>query len=79
MDATYSPAKIMRNAWYLKRIRPATTFAACLRKAWRNERLAVIHARIDRRRATDGGSCYRPELLTVPADYYGAANRYYGD
>nr|WP_308661011.1 hypothetical protein [uncultured Alistipes sp.] len=55
-------------------------FAACLRKAWRNEKLAMLRAKIEKRpteqpKATE----YRPELLTVPADYYGVRRQYYGD
>ena len=41
MKATYNKSKIMRNAWYLKKSQPSMTFSACLRKAWRNEKLAV--------------------------------------
>ncbi|WP_289110384.1 hypothetical protein [uncultured Alistipes sp.] len=55
-------------------------FAACLSKAWRNEKLAMMRAKIEKRpteqpKATE----YRPELLTVPADYYGVRRQYYGD
>ena len=42
MKATYNKSKIMRNAWYLKRANASMTFSACLRKAWRNEKLAVM-------------------------------------
>lgn len=49
-------------------------------KAWRNEKLAMLTARIENRpteqpKATE----YRPELLIVPADYYGNSRAYYGD
>ena len=55
-------------------------FSACLRKAWRNEKLAIMTAKIENRpteqpKATE----YRPELLTVPADFYGVRGQYYGD
>ena len=49
MKATYNKSKIMRNAWYLKRANASMTFSACLRKAWRNEKLAVMTAIIENR------------------------------
>ena len=77
---TYDKSKIMKNAWYLKQVQPSMTFSACLKKAWRNEKLAMLTARIENRpteqpKATE----YRPELLIVPADYYGNSRTYYGD
>lgn len=80
MKATYNKSKIMRNAWYLKKVQPAQTFSACLKKAWRNEKLAIRTARIEGRtieapKATN----YCPELLQVPAYYYGVRGAYYGD
>lgn len=76
----YNKSKIMRNAWYLKRANASMSFSACLKKAWRNEKLAMLTARIENRpteqpKATE----YRPELLIVPADYYGNSRTYYGD
>lgn len=53
MKATYNKSKIMRNAWYLKRANASMTFSACLRKAWRNEKLAVMTAIIEK--PPDGG------------------------
>lgn len=49
-------------------------------KAWRNEKLAIMTAKIENRpteqpKATE----YRPELLTVPSDFYGVRGMYYGD
>lgn len=75
----YNLSKIMRNAWYLKRV-SSMNFSACLRKAWRNEKLAIMTAKIENRpteqpKATE----YRPELLTVPENFYGVAGQYYGD
>ena len=80
MKATYNKSKIMRNAWYLKKVQPSMTFSACLKKAWRNEKLAMMAAKIENRpteqpKATE----YHPELLIVPADYYGTSRTYYGD
>ena len=80
MKATYNKSKIMRNAWYLKRANASMSFSACLKKAWRNEKLAILTAKIENRpteqpKATE----YRPQLLTVPADYYGNSRTYYGD
>lgn len=76
----YNLSKIMKNAWYLKRTNTSMSFSACLKKAWRNEKLAMLTARIENRpteqpKATE----YRPELLIVPADYYGNSRTYYGD
>lgn len=77
---TYDKSKIMKNAWCLKQVQPSMTFSACLKKAWRNEKLAMLTARIENRpteqpKATE----YRPELLTVPSDFYGVRGMYYGD
>lgn len=77
---TYDKSKIMKNAWYLKQVQPSMTFSACLKKAWRNEKLAMLTARIENRpteqpKATE----YRPEQLTVPSDFYGVRGMYYGD
>ena len=76
MKATtkYNLSKIMKNAWYLKRANASMSFSACLKKAWRNEKLAMLTARIENRpteqpKATE----YRPELLIVPADYTATA------
>ena len=77
MKATtkYNLSKIMKNAWYLKRANASMSFSACLKKAWRNEKLAMLTAKIENRpteqpKATE----YRPELLIVPADYYGTVS-----
>lgn len=80
MKATYNKTKIMRNAWYLKKVQPSMSFSASLKKAWRNEKLAMMTRRVENRpmeqpKATE----YRPELLIVPADYYGNSRTYYGD
>ena len=80
MKATYNKTKIMRNAWYLKKVQPSMSFSASLKKAWRNEKLAIMTAKIENRptdqpKATE----YRPELLTVPSDFYGVRGMYYGD
>lgn len=79
MKATYDKSKIMRNAWYLKRANASMTFSACLSKTWRNEKLAVMTVRIENRPAEVKVTEYRPELLTVPANYYGVQGCYYGD
>ena len=80
MKATYNKSKIMRNAWYLKKSQPSMTFSACLRKAWRNEKLAVMTAIIENRPMEEPK---RPVLdplpLIIPADYYGNSRTYYGD
>lgn len=84
MKAAYNKSKIMRNAWYLRKVQPAMTFAACLRKAWSNEKRNLLLAKIEGRNlpqedAYAKNHSYHPEALIIPADYYGEANRYYGD
>lgn len=78
MKATYDKSKIMYNAWYLKRANASMTFSACLRKAWRNEKMAMVTTKIEGR-IQEQPTEYRPELLTVPANFYGVVGRYYGD
>lgn len=81
MKATYDKSKIMRNAWYLKRVEPAQAFSACLKKAWRNEKLANIHAHLEGRNlaAENAKRAAAWTPVAVPADYYGERGRYYGD
>ena len=80
MKAIYNKSKIMRNAWYLKRANASMSFSACLRKAWRNEKMAVMTAIIENRPMEEPK---RPVLdplqLIIPADYYGDSRTYYGD
>lgn len=78
MKATYNKSKIMRNAWYLKKVNASMTFSACLRKAWRNEKQTMRTARIEGR-TENPVTEYHPELLQVPANYYGVTGQYYGD
>ena len=51
MKATtkYNLSKIMKNAWYLKRANVSMSFSTCLKKAWRNEKLAIMTAKIENR------------------------------
>lgn len=80
MKATYNKSKIMRNAWYLKKVQPSMTFSACLKKAWRNEKLAMMTARIENRPTEQPKTTeYHPELLKVPTGFYGVRGMYYGD
>ena len=80
MKATYNKTKIMRNAWYLKKVQPSMSFSASLKKAWRNEKLAMMTRRVENRpREQPKAAEYRPQLLAVPADYYGNSRTYYGD
>lgn len=80
MKATYNKSKIMRNAWYLKKSQPSMTFSACLRKAWRNEKLAVMTAIIENRPMEEPkAAALDPLPLIIPADYYGDSRTYYGD
>ena len=80
MKATYNKSKIMRNAWYLKKSQPSMTFSACLRKAWRNEKLAVMTAIIENRpMEVPKRPVLDPLPLIIPADYYGDSRTYYGD
>lgn len=81
---TYNRSKIFRNAWYLKKANASMTFSACLKKAWRNEKMAVMTARIEGRNLAEEDArakttAYRPGLITIPADYYGVRGMYYGD
>lgn len=84
VTAKYNLSKIMKNAWYLKKANASMTFSTCLKKAWRNEKLAVMTAKIEGRNLAEEDAqakttTYNPELLTIPADYYGERGRYYGD
>ena len=80
MKATYNKTKIMRNAWYLKKVQPSMSFSASLKKAWRNEKLAMMTRRVENRPMEQPKAAeYRPQLLAVPADYYGNCRTYYGD
>ena len=82
MKATtkYNLSKIMRNAWYLKRANASMSFSASLKKAWRNEKLAMMTRRVENRPMEQPKAAeYRPQLLAVPADYYGNSRTYYGD
>ncbi|MFR3297274.1 MAG: hypothetical protein ACLTSF_07135 [Acutalibacteraceae bacterium] len=70
----------MRNAWYLKKVQPSMSFSASLKKAWRNEKLAMMTRRVENRPMEQPKAAeYRPQLLAVPADYYGNSRTYYGD
>lgn len=75
----YNKSKIMRNAWNLKRANASMTFSACLRKAWRNEKLAVMTAIIENRPMEESKVAEWHPLANVPADYYGNSRTYYGD
>lgn len=80
MKATYNKTKIMRNAWYLKKVQPSMSFSASLKKAWRNEKLAMMTRRVENRPMEQPKAAeYHPQLLAVPADYYGNSRTYYGD
>jgi len=74
---TYNKSKIMKNAWYLKKVQPTMTFSACLKKAWRNEKISVMTAIIENRPMEEPT---RPALdplpLIIPADYYGDSRTY---
>ena len=80
MKATYNKSKIMKNAWYLKKSQPLMTFSTCLRKAWRNEKMAVMTAIIENRPMEEPkAAALDPLPLIIPADYYGDSRTYYGD
>ena len=77
---TYNKSKIMKKAWYLKKVQPSMTFSACLKKAWRNEKIAVMTAIIENRPMEEPkAAALDPLLLIIPADYYGDSRTYYGD
>lgn len=79
MKATYNKSKIMRNAWYLKRANASMSFSACLKKVWRNEKLAMMTAKIEGRPLEEPKVAEWHPLATIPADYYGDSRTYYGD
>lgn len=77
---TYNKSKIMKNAWYLKKVQPSMTFSACLKKAWRNEKIAVMTAIIENRPMEEPkAAALDPLPLIIQADYYGDSRTYYGD
>ena len=67
----YNKSKIMRNAWYLKRANASMTFSACLRKAWRNEKLAVMTAIIENRLMEESKVTATAERITETNDNRG--------
>lgn len=79
MKATYNLSKIMKNAWYLKRANASMSLSACLKKAWRNEKLAIMTAKIENRPMEEPKVVEWHQLANVPADYYGNSRTYYGD
>lgn len=84
MQPTYNKSKIMRNAWYLMKRKLVSTFGAALRKAWWNEKRAVITAKIEGRTMTSAkpynlptGSAFAAGCLDC---YANAQNgQYFGD
>lgn len=81
MKATtkYNLSKIMRNAWYLKKANASMSFSDCLRKAWRNEKMAIMTAKIEGRPMEGPKVAEWHPLANVPVDYYGNGRTYYGD
>ena len=68
MKAIYNKSKIMKMS-----------FSTCLRKAWRNEKMAVMTAKIENRPMEESKGAEWHLLTNVPADYYGNSRTYYGD
>ena len=62
MKAVYNKSKIMRNAWYMFRVKMAKNFAEALRKAWNNEKMANIRAMIKGRTL----EASEPRLYNIP-------------
>lgn len=86
MKPAYNRSKIMRNAWYMFRVKMVKNFAEALRKAWKNEKLANIRAMIEGRpQPASEPTPYNIPTGSNPAfaagciAYYGDASRYYGD
>ena len=79
MKPTFNKTKIMRNAWYLKKANASMSFSTCLRKAWRNEKLAVMTAMIEGRPMEEPKVPEWKPLTTVPVDFYGVRGMYHGD
>lgn len=57
MKTRYNKSKIMRNAWFLRKIQPTMAFSVCLRKAWRNEKEIGDVGREDRGPQPRRGRC----------------------
>lgn len=79
--------KVMRNAWYLKRVvMKAQSFGACLRKAWRNEKLRIMQRlaqglSIEEPTSTTSGQGSSPDFVAGCIAYYAKARpgQYFGD
>lgn len=89
MKAVYNKSKIMRNAWYMFRVKMVKSFAEALRKAWKNEKLANIRAMIEGRALDVSGPITTREHNVAASmafvagclDYYANARtgQYFGD
>lgn len=84
METTYNKSKIMRNAWYMFKVKMYRTFKQALRRAWWNEKDNILQAKIEGRNLAEEDArarvtTYNPQLLVIPAGYYGVPGRYYGD
>ncbi|WP_295935445.1 hypothetical protein [uncultured Alistipes sp.] len=74
----------MKNAWYLKSVNTGMAFSTCLRKAWRNEKMAVMTAKIENRKPVEAKSYNMPTgeaFATGCLNYYANARigQYLGD
>lgn len=86
MKAKYNKSKIMRNAWYMIKVKMVKTFAAALRKAWANEKRQMWNAMAENRVYDAFVELTPYSLPTEPAfaagcgDYYaGRSGQYVGD
>ncbi len=85
MKTTYNKSRIMKNAWVLKRFNKTMSFAACLRKAWFNEKMNVARAKVEGRVETNEVKNYEParsaSFVAGCLDYYASARngQYLGD
>lgn len=87
MKARIDKSKVMRNAWYLKRVvMKARSFGECLRKAWRNEKLRIMQRLAEGLPAEEpmsktGRSEHSTEFVAGCLAYYAEARpgQYFGD
>lgn len=87
MKTRIDKRKVMRNAWYLKKVvMKAQCFGACLRKAWWNEKLRIIQRLAEGLPAEEPTSNSlkfepNPEFTAGCLAYYAEARpgQYFGD
>lgn len=86
MKTRFNLSKIMSNAWYMKKTFMKTkSFGECLRKAWRNEKIAVRTAQLEGRTLAEPKVTVQesvsPSFIAGCLAYYQSApvGTYFGD